>query len=163
VATLTTGHGTVVSVLGKAVSETVTNEHTLEVDVALLMLQDLVGKDRDVVASIRLSSNVEILLSILRELLEEEGEEGIDVLAGSNSVAHTSTAVRVTNIDGLVEEDDGSIVVPCGGVVDELELLVNRGRAQLKEETCERGAAWATVEPEDNWVVLGVVAGLEEP
>jgi hypothetical protein len=112
VATLTTGHGAVVLVLSVTVGKTVTNENTLEVDVAVIVGEDLVGKDGDVVASVRLSSNVEILLGVLGELVEEEGEKGVDVLAGSDSVAHGTTAVGVANIDGLVKEDDGSIVVP---------------------------------------------------
>ncbi|KAI6772036.1 hypothetical protein HG530_002994 [Fusarium avenaceum] len=71
VATLTTGHGAVVSVLGVAIGKTVTDQDTLEVDVAVLVREDLVGKDGDVVTGIRLSSNVEILLGILGELMEE--------------------------------------------------------------------------------------------
>ena len=45
----------------------------------------------------------------------------------------------------------------------ELQLLVDARWAELEEEAGEGGAAWATVEPEDDWVVLWVVAGLEEP
>lgn len=45
----------------------------------------------------------------------------------------------------------------------ELQLLVNGRRTELEEETGEGGAAWAAVEPEDDGVVLWVVAGLEEP
>lgn len=45
----------------------------------------------------------------------------------------------------------------------ELELLVDGRWAELEEETGEGRAAWAAVEPEDDWVVLWVVAGLEEP
>lgn len=163
VATLTASHGAVVGVLGVSVGETVTNENTLEVDVAVIVREDLVGEDRDVVAGVRLSSNVEVLLGVLGELVEEEGKKGIDVLASSDSVAHGATAVRVANIDGLVEEDNGSVVVPRLRVVDELNLLVDGGRSKLKEETGQGRATGATVEPEDDRVVLGVVTGLEEP
>lgn len=41
VATITTSHGTVVLVLGKPISETVTDQNRLEVDVALLVRQNL--------------------------------------------------------------------------------------------------------------------------
>ena len=45
----------------------------------------------------------------------------------------------------------------------ELQLLINGRGPELEEETGEGGAAWAAVEPEDDWVVLWVVARLEEP
>jgi hypothetical protein len=138
VATLTTGHRAVVFVLGVAIGETVANQNTLQVDVAILVGENLVGKDRDVVTGIRLSSNVEVLLSILRELVEEEGKKGINVLAGGDSVAHGAATVRVTDVDGLVEEDDGSVVVPRPRVVDNLNLLVDGGRAELEEEAGQR-------------------------
>ena len=59
----------------------------LEVDVAFLVRQDLSSKDGDVVASVRLASNVEVLLCVLRELLEEEREQSVNILASSNGVA----------------------------------------------------------------------------
>jgi hypothetical protein len=36
---------------------------------------------------------VEVLLRILRELLEEEGEEGVDILSGGDCVAYRATTV----------------------------------------------------------------------
>jgi len=87
-ATLTAGHGTVVLVLSKTVGQTVSDENRLEVDVAVLVGQNLRGKDGDVVTSVRLARDVEALVGVLGELLEEEGEQGVDVLAGSDSIAH---------------------------------------------------------------------------
>lgn len=109
-------------------------------------------------SGIRLASNVKVLLGILRELLEEQRQQRVDVLPGGIGVTDGAAAVRVTNIDGLVEEDDGSIAVPGTGVVLDLDLVGDGGRAKLEEETGQGGAAWATVEPEDHGVVLGVVA-----
>lgn len=106
VATLATGHGAVVGVLGVAIGKTVTNEDTLEVDVAVIVGEDLVCKDGDVVTGVRLASNVEVLLGVLGELVEEEGEKGVDVLASSNGVANGTAAVGVADVDGLVEEDN---------------------------------------------------------
>ena len=51
-ATLTAGHGTVVLVLSKAICQTVTDEDGLEVDVAVLVGQNLRGKDGDVVSGV---------------------------------------------------------------------------------------------------------------
>lgn len=87
VTTITTGHGAVVGVLRVRISQAIADEDGLQVDVAVLVGQNFGGEDGDVVASIRLASNVEVLLGVLRELLEEQGQERIDVLAGSTGVA----------------------------------------------------------------------------
>lgn len=163
VATVTAGHWAVVVVLGKWIGQAVTDEDGLEVDVALLVGKDLRGEDWNVVASVGLSGNVEILLGVLWELLEEEGQKGVDVLARCNGVGDAGSRVGVADINWLVEEDDGGVVVPRVWVVVDLELLVEGGWAELDEHTSEGRAAWATVEPEDDWVVLWVVARLEEP
>jgi hypothetical protein len=59
--------------------------------------------------SIRLSSNVEVLRRIFRELLEKEGEESVDIFASSYSVANRVPTVRVTDINRLIKEDDRCI------------------------------------------------------
>ena len=84
--TLATSHGAVLGVLGQTIGKTVTNENGLKVDVALLVRENLRGKDGDVVASVGFTRNVERLGCVLGELLEEEGQEGVDILAGSDSV-----------------------------------------------------------------------------
>jgi hypothetical protein len=56
--------------------------------------------------------DVEVLLGVLGELLEEECQQGVDVLAGGCGVADRASAVRVANVDGLIEEDDGGVGVP---------------------------------------------------
>ena len=63
-------------------------------------------------ASVRLAGNVEILLRILRKLLKEKSKKRINILARCYCVAHGATTVRVTNINRLVKEDHGSIVIP---------------------------------------------------
>lgn len=163
VATIATRHGTVVIVLGETVGETVTDQNGLKVDVTLLVRQDLGSKDRDIVASVRLSRNVEVLLRILRELLEEEGEQGIDILASSYRVTDGRTAVRVSDVDRLVKEDDGGIGIPGIVIVNRLDVLTDAARTQLQEQTSERRAARATVQPENDGVVLRIVARFEEP
>lgn len=112
VATLSAGHGFVVFVLGEAIGETVSDEDGLQVDVAILVGEDLVGEDGDVVTGVGFTRNVEVLLGVFGELLEEQGEEGINILAGGDGVGNLGSGVGVADVDGLVEEDDGSIVVP---------------------------------------------------
>lgn len=72
--TLAAGHGSVVFVLGQAVCEAVADEYRLEVDVSLLVAEDLRAEDGDVVSSVGFPGDVEILMRVLWELLEEEGE-----------------------------------------------------------------------------------------
>lgn len=112
VTTITTGHGAVVFILGETISQSVPNQNRLQVDVTLLVSKNLRSENRDVVASIRFSSNMEVLLRILRELLEEESKQGVNVLASSNRVANSVVAVGVANVDRLVQEDHGSVGVP---------------------------------------------------
>jgi len=95
-----------VFVLGQAISETVSDEDGLQVDVALLVGQDFGGEDRNVMASIRFSGNMEVLLCVFRELLEEKGQESVDILASSDSVANRAATVGVADVDWLVEEDN---------------------------------------------------------
>lgn len=71
VATITAGHGAVVRVLRVRISQAIADEDGLQVDVAVLVGQNLRGEDGNVVAGIRLASNVKVLLGVLRELLEE--------------------------------------------------------------------------------------------
>jgi len=163
VATIATSHGTVVIVLSKTIGETVTDQDGLKVDVTLLVRQNLGSKDRDVVTSVRLSSNVEVLLRILRELLKEECEQGIDILASSHRVSDSRTTVRVPDVDRLVKEDDGGVGVPGVVIVNRLDVFTDAARTQLQEQTSERRAARATVQPENNGVILRVVARFEEP
>lgn len=158
VATLAAGHGTVLGVLGVGVGQAIANQNGLQVDVAVLVGEDLRGKNRDVVTGVRFARDVEVLLGILREFLEEQRQQRIDVLAGGDSVGDRVTAVRVTDIYRLVKEDDGCVAVPGAGVVLDLDIVVDGRGAKLEEETGEGGTAWATVEPKDNGVVLGVVA-----
>lgn len=127
------------------------------------MGENLGGKDGDIVTSVALAGDVEVLLGVLWELFEEEGQQGIDILAGGRGVADRASAVGIANVDGLVEEDDRGIGVPRVLVVDDLDVVVNRGRAQLEEETGQGRAARAAVEPEDDGVLLGVITRLKEP
>jgi hypothetical protein len=137
-AAVTASHWAIVFVLGKTICETVTDEDGLEVDVPLLVREDLGGEDWDVVARVRLARDVERLLRVLWELLEEEREEGIDILSSGDGVADAGAGVGVADIDGLIEEDDGSVGVPAVGIEFDFAILSNGGWTKFHEEACER-------------------------
>lgn len=117
VATVTAGHGAVVRILGVRIGQAVADENRLQVDVAILVRQNLGREHRDVVTSIRLAGDVEVLLGILRELLEKQGQQGVDILASSTSIADCVAAVGVADVDWLVKENDGGIAVPRAWVI----------------------------------------------
>ena len=78
---------------------------------------------------------MEGLLGIFGKLLKEESHERIDVLGGVCGGANRLAAVRVSNVDGLVKEDDGRIAVPRVRVVDNLNFLVDGRGAELEEKS----------------------------
>jgi hypothetical protein len=81
---------------------------------------------------------MEVLAGVLGELVEEETEKGIDIVAGILGVVHTAITVRVTDADRLLEEDDGGIGVPSVGVVNGLDRIGDVRGSELEEETDER-------------------------
>jgi hypothetical protein len=132
-AVIATSHGTIVSILRLWVRQAVSDGNTLEVDVAVLVRQDLGCENGDVVAGIRLTRDVEGLLGVLWEVVEEESQKGVDILARSDGVGDRSSAVRVSGVDGLVNEDDGGIAVPRVVVELELALRIDAGGSQFHE------------------------------
>lgn len=102
-------------------------------------------------------------MAVLGKLFEKEGEEGVDVLAGGDCVGHGGAGVGEAGVYGLVEEDDAGVGVPAIGVRDDVKVLVDRGGAKFEEEAGERRATGAAVNPEDDGVIGGIVAGFEEP
>jgi hypothetical protein len=124
---------------------------------------------------------MEILLGIFWELLEEQREQGVNVLACCDSVRNTSATVGVSDVDRLVEEDHAGIVVPRVWIENEFDVLIDPSRAQLKEEAREGRATRSAVEPvdcqrlrpmypkateyspQDDRIILGVVSRFEEP
>ena len=70
---------------------------------------------------------MKILRSIFWELLEEQCEEGINVLAGGDGITDRATAVGEADINGLIEEDDRSIGVPRVWIVNEFQVFIDTG------------------------------------
>ena len=106
---------------------------------------------------------MEVLLRILWELLEEQGKECVNILAGSYCVADGAATVGETHVDRLVKENDRCVAVPRIWIVLQLKLLVDRRWSKLHEETSQGGAAGAAIKPEDDRIVLGIVSGFKEP
>jgi hypothetical protein len=88
VTSLSTCHWLVVLVLSESVSESVTDQDGLEVDVTVLVCKNLGGKDGNIMSGIRFTSDMEILCGIFGKLLKEEGKKCVDVLASRNGVAN---------------------------------------------------------------------------
>lgn len=84
----------------------------------LIFLVDDVGEVRGVRSAVALGSNVEWLFGILREPVEEEFQECVDIFTCNRAGIDRSTviSVRVTNIDRLIEEDDVGMAIPAVGV-----------------------------------------------
>lgn len=114
-------------------------------------------------ASITFTSDMEILFGVLREFLEEQRQQRVNVLTGSGGVADGAATVRIANVDGLVKEDDRGIAVPGMRVILDFDVVIDGRWAEFEEQTRQGGAARAAVEPEDDGVVLGIVSRLEEP
>merc|ERR1711877_73639 len=148
-ASITACHRTVVLVLSEAISQTVTNQDRPQVDVALLVGEYLRREDGDVVTRVGLAGDVEWLLCVLWELLEEQSEQGVDVLAGSNSVGDRGAGVGIADVHGLVKEDDRGVSVPAAWVVVEADVLGDAAGAKLHEETGQGRTAWAAVQPQN--------------
>lgn len=47
--------------------------------------------------------------------------------------------------------------------MDYIQLLVDRSGTELEEETSQGAASRSAVEPEDDWIIGGIVPGLKEP
>jgi len=69
---ITASHRPVVGVLSESICESISDKNRLQVDVALLVREDLGCKYGNVMASIRFTSDVEVLFSVFRELFEKQ-------------------------------------------------------------------------------------------
>ncbi len=106
---------------------------------------------------------MKVLVCVFRELFEEEGQQSIDIFARGDGVGDRGATVGEAGVDGLVEEDDASVGVPAVGIWDNLQVFVDGRRTEFQKEAGERGAAWASVDPKDHGVILGIIARFKEP
>lgn len=109
------------------------------------------GRDiRRIRATVTLGSEMERLIGILGVASEEKFEEGVNVLPGNRTCVDGGAVrgVGVTDVDGLVQEDDVSILVPTVRVMSRVETVVgDTAWAKLEEESSGRRAPRTPVEP----------------
>lgn len=164
VATLTAHHGSVVLKLDQGIGDTVTNQNRGQFERTVGVVDNLRSECGDVVASVRFTSNVELVLDELRELLEEELQEDEHILGGSSGgVDLVTLSVGVADADWLVQENHRSVVVPGVWVERRLQSGIDGRRTQFEKQAGGGRAAWTAVQPQDHWVILWVVSGLKEP
>lgn len=121
---------------------------------------------RRVRAAVTFSREMEGKGRVFGETGEEELQERIHVLARDwASVDGTSVLdVRVSHIDGLVEEDNIGVRVPAVGVLGRAGAVIgDAARTKLKEQTRRRAAARATIKPHDERRSLWRVPRFKEP
>ena len=88
-----------------------------------------VGDMRQVGPSVTLSGNVQIVGSVLLISRSKQLQERVYVLGRSGRVVNASrVGVRVTDSDGLVEEEDVGVRGPRVGVVGRVDVGTLRGR-----------------------------------
>ena len=103
---------------------------------------------------------------VLGETRKEELQESVHVFtrdwAGVDGTPILN--IRVSHIDGLVEEYNVGVCVPAMWVVGRGgAVLGNTAGAKLKEKTGGGAAARTPIKPQDKRRVFGRVSGLEEP
>ena len=72
--------------------------------------------------------------------------------------------VGKASIHRLIKEDDISIRVPAVFIErDVLSVVRDRARSKFKEKPSRRAAAWAAIEPQNEWGGLWSAPRFEEP
>ena len=154
------------------VGDTITDGETLKVwleivlSSALVVLVNVVGKVGHVDASIGLTRDVKVVILELGELFVPL-EDDIQVVLSTGMVIKGAVldalAVGVTDASGLLDVKEVGLHVP--GVHIRVEFVgtgCDLEGTVLLHETKHGGAAGATIEPDEDWGVLGIVLGLEE-
>ena len=102
-------------------------------------------------SAVTLGRKVEGKVGVLRVTRKEELEEGIHVLASDGTCVNLGSvrAVRVADVDGLVEEDDVGVRVPAELVEGRVLALVgDPAWPELEHQTGHGAAARTAVQPE---------------
>ena len=143
------------------VRDAVREDHARESDAAqeryavLPQLQVLGEEDggdvRCVRAPVALRGDVERRGGVRGKGVQEELQEGIDVVRCCGRCAHFRTVVGVgiANVDGLVEEDHVRMTVPAELVPCSVQAIVGDiAWPKFEEQTSDGAASWSAVQPQ---------------
>ena len=106
---------------------------------------------------------MEVLVSIFWEGLEEQSQESVDILSSCGSRRGGAGGVGVSDVNWLIQENDGGVGIPSVLVVDWCLILANEGWAEFHEQPSKRGASRASIQPQDDGIVLWVISRFKEP
>mmetsp|Transcript_59361 Transcript_59361/g.170554 ORF Transcript_59361/g.170554 Transcript_59361/m.170554 type:complete len:208 (-) Transcript_59361:215-838(-) len=168
IATSQAHHVRIPLVLLHWICEAVADGHALEVDVLVALLQvrvaleDAMCDSRDVVTSVALARDVEVLV-VLRHGLEKHLQELVHVL-GNTVLVVVPCALGETRARGLVDPHDVGAIGPRVRIQRRsLSVSLDLARSVLKEEPGHRRAAGASRQPHDHGVLGRIVAALKHP
>lgn len=98
----------------------------------------------------------------LREISRDDGLAVLTAVQVDSDIG--GDVVRETNLVGLVNVEHVDVVVPAPWVVDSrLGVFSDEARAVLLEQSKERGATRATVQPDGQGSIVRVMTSLKEP
>ena len=132
----------------------------------LVSLVHNVGDVGRVSASVTLCSDMERLGRVFGETVEEQLEEGINVLASDGAGVDLGIAigVRETNVDWLVKEENVGVGVPAVLVEGCVGSVVGYTAWSKFEQKSSGGTATgAAIQPKKQRGILGRVARFKEP
>ena len=163
-------HVGVLGVLHLRVHKTVSDRASVQVDDELALLRHLVllpdalCDGRDVVSCVRLTEDVERQVLVLRVCLVELLQEVVHVAGDHVLVLVEASSPREAGSGGLVNVDEGGVVVPAVGVqCRALAVLVHLAGSVLSEQRNLRRATRSSSQPQHDGVLGGVVARLKAP
>ena len=154
------------------VNQTVSNSTSFERDLRVLvrgiLAHNVVGNRRDVMASITLSSDEQIVLQQGRILLEEALGERIDVSGNFILVSfiHIFRSIRKASSNRLIDEDKIRVVVPAERVHRQrvhVGRVCERPRPVLCKGCELARATRPSSEPENGWCIWILITSSDHP
>jgi hypothetical protein len=107
------------------------------------------GRVGSVCSTVTFCSHMEGCLGVLREAGKEQLEECIHILSGRGAAVNRRAVIRVgvSDVDGLVEEENIAVRIPGVFIVGHVRFISDLARAQLKEQSGGRRTTRATYRP----------------
>ena len=146
-------------VRGSDIRDTISRGNTSELNVGLtggVSFQDAISEGGDVDTGIRLSSNVELVLSILREVSKPLDEELEGIIGGTSivsvEVVRGGVRVRETDSSRALKVEHVGNTSPAIRILDESGIIARitsfpGERSVLIQETVQRRATRSSVQP----------------